>query len=114
MSRTGRRSERSGHHLRAGRRSAVLLHAVLEQQPRRLNSIRYRGRQYDFSQGNIQAAFLALEERHIDGLVHTNEKIYDLLVLGNSLQQTILGDTRSFPLHYIACDEARPLGNDRW
>jgi len=36
-----------------------------------------------------------------DGLVRTNEKIYDLLVLGKSLQQTIAGDTKSFPLQYI-------------
>jgi type I restriction enzyme R subunit len=34
-------------------------------------------------------------------LVRTNEKVYDLLTLGRSLPQTILGDTKSFPLKYI-------------
>ena len=33
--------------------------------------------------------------------MRTNEKIYDLLVLGKSLPQTIDGDTKSFPLLYI-------------
>ena len=33
--------------------------------------------------------------------MRTNEKIYDLLILGKSLQQTIDGDTKSFPLSYI-------------
>lgn len=97
------------HALRGGRRSSVLLHGVLEQQLRGLNRIRYRGRDYDFSEGNIQAAVLALEELHIDGLVRTNEKIHDLIVLGKSLQQTILGDTKSFQLDYI--DWRRPENN---
>jgi type I restriction enzyme R subunit len=95
--------------LRGGRRSAVLLYGVLEQQLRCLNRIRYHGRDYQFSEGNIQAALLALEELHIDGLVRTNEKIHDLLVLGKSLQQTILGDTKSFPLNYI--DWKQPANN---
>jgi type I restriction enzyme R subunit len=95
--------------LRGGRRSAVLLHGILEQQLRRMNKVRYRGREYEFSEGNIQAAVLALEELHIEGLVRTNEKIYDLLCLGKSLQQTILGDTKSFPLHYI--DWKEPANN---
>jgi type I restriction enzyme R subunit len=95
--------------LRGGRRSAVLLHGILERQLPRLNKVRYRGREYSFTEGNIQAAVMALEEMHIEGLVRTNEKIYDLLCLGKSLQQTILGDTKSFPLHYI--DWANPANN---
>ena len=33
--------------------------------------------------------------------MRTNEKVYDLLCLGRSMQQSIEGDTKSFPLHYI-------------
>jgi len=40
-----------------------------------------------------------------DGLIRTNEKIYDLLCLGKSLQQSIDGDVKSFPFHYIDWDE---------
>ena len=35
------------------------------------------------------------------GLIPTNARVYDLLTLGTSLQQTIDGDKKSFSLHYI-------------
>ena len=44
-----------------------------------------------------------------DGLVRTNEKVYDLLCLGKSLQQSIEGDLKSFTLQYI--DWERPERN---
>jgi type I restriction enzyme R subunit len=87
--------------LRGGKRSNVLLDGVLDPQLRKLNRIRFKGQEYAFSEANIQSAVLALKEVLFDGLVRTNEKIYDLLVLGKSLQQTILGDTKSFPLRYV-------------
>ncbi|HOT73621.1 MAG TPA: type I restriction endonuclease [Anaerohalosphaeraceae bacterium] len=40
----------------------------------------------------------------VDGLVKTNEKIYDLLSLGKSFEETIGGDTKSFTLNYIDWD----------
>lgn len=87
--------------LRGGRRSAVLLEGVLEEQLRKLNRIRYKGEEYAFSEGNIQAAMMALRDVGFDGVVRTNEKIFDLLTLGKSLPQTIRGDTKSFPFFYI-------------
>jgi type I restriction enzyme R subunit len=92
--------------LRGGKRSNVLLDGILDPQLRKLNRIRFKGQEYAFSEANIQSAVLALKDVLFDGLVRTNEKIYDLLVLGKSLQQTILGDTKSFPLHYIDWDPA--------
>jgi type I restriction enzyme R subunit len=87
--------------LRGGKRSNVLLDGVLDAQLRKLNRIRFKGQEYAFSEANIQSAVLALKDVIFDGLVRTNEKVYDLLVLGKSLQQTIHGDTKSFPLNYI-------------
>lgn len=87
--------------LRGGRPGRVILHAVLEEQLRKMNSIRFKGRSYAFSEGNIQAAIQALEEFPFDGLVRTNERIYDLVCLGKSLPQMISGDQKSFPLRYI-------------
>lgn len=95
--------------LRGGRTSGVLLDGILEDQLRKLNRIRYKGQDYAFSEGNVQAAVQALKDVVFDGLVRTNEKIYDLLTLGKSLPQTILGDTKSFPLRYI--DWERPENN---
>jgi type I restriction enzyme R subunit len=87
--------------LRGGRTGGVLLDGVLEAQLRKLNRIQFKGQEYAFSEGNIQTAVMALKDVVDDGLVRTNEKVYDLLTLGRSLPQTILGDTKSFPLKYI-------------
>jgi type I restriction enzyme, R subunit len=52
----------------------------------------------------IVAAIEALKNVFYDGLVRTNEKIYDLLSLGKSLQQSVQGDIKSFNLRYIDWD----------
>jgi type I restriction enzyme R subunit len=87
--------------LRNGRLSSVILDGILFPQLRQLNTIRFKGGQYEFSEANLQTAVEAIKDVLFDGLVRTNEKIYDLLVLGKSLSQTIDGDTKSFPLAYI-------------
>jgi type I restriction enzyme, R subunit len=87
--------------LRGGRPGRVILYAVLEDQLRKMNRIRFKGQTYSFSEGNVQAAIQALEEFPFDGLVRTNERIYDLICLGKSLPQMISGDQKSFPLRYI-------------
>jgi type I restriction enzyme R subunit len=87
--------------LRGGKRSNVILDGVLDPQLRRLNRIRFKGGEYAFSEANIQSAVLALKDMVFDGLVRTNEKVYDLLLLGKSLPQTIEGDTKSFQLRYV-------------
>ncbi len=83
------------------RTSAVLLDGILETQLRQMNKVQYKGQEYPFTEGNIHSAIQALKEVLFDGLVRTNEKIYDLLCLGKSLQQSIHGDIKSFTLQYI-------------
>jgi type I restriction enzyme R subunit len=87
--------------LRSGKLSNVLLEEILVEQIRKLNTIHFKGQEYKFTEGNIQSAVQSLKDVMFDGLVRTNEKVYDLLVLGKSLQQTISGDTKSFPIQYI-------------
>ena len=87
--------------LRGGKRSQVLLEGVLADWLRAHNAVRYKGEELPFSEGNIAAAIQALTEVVYDGLVRTNEKVYDLLCLGKSLPQTVLGDTKSVSLRYI-------------
>ena len=94
---------------RGGRLGGVLLDTVLTDQLRQLNTVRFRGREYPFSEGNILAAAQALKDVVEDGLLPTNEKVYDLLCMGKSLPQSIDGDTRSFQVHYI--DWERPENN---
>lgn len=87
--------------MRSGRLGGVLLEGVLVEQLRKFNRIRFKGQEFEFSEANIQSAVQSLKDVLYDGLVRTNEKIYDLVILGKSLQQTIQGDTKSFPLKYI-------------
>ena len=94
---------------RGGRLGGVVLDKVLTEQLRQMNTVRFRGRECPFSEGNILAAVQALKDVVEDGLLPTNEKVYDLLCMGKSLPQSIDGDTRSFQLHYI--DWERPDNN---
>lgn len=87
--------------LRGGKRGQVLLEGVLADWLRAHNAVCYKGQELPFSEGNIAAAIQALKEVLYDGLVRTNEKVYDLLCLGKSLPQTVMGDTKSFSLRYI-------------
>jgi type I restriction enzyme R subunit len=94
---------------RGGKTASVLLDRVLEDQLRAMNRIDFRGHTEPFSEGNISTAIRRLKEERFDGLIRTNEKLYDRLTLGTTLPQTIAGDTKSFPLHYI--DWKNPANN---
>jgi type I restriction enzyme R subunit len=86
---------------RQGKTGNVLLEEVLREQLRKINHIRHKGREYLFSEENIQSAVQRLKNVRYDGLLKTNEAIYDLLTLGTALEQNIEGDTRSFTLRYV-------------
>jgi type I restriction enzyme R subunit len=87
--------------LRGGKTRNVILDGILADQLRKMNVVRYRGEEYPFTEGNIFSAVQSLKDIIYDGLVRTNEKVYDLLCLGRSLQQSIDGDIKSFTLKYI-------------
>lgn len=95
--------------LRGGRKSEVLLFGVLEEQLRAINEIRHKGETYEFSESNLQDAVHGLRDIPFDGLVRTSEKVYDLLRLGRSLEQSIHGDKKSFNFRFI--DWAHPERN---
>ena len=98
--------------LRGGKRSSVILEGVLIPQLRKLNKIRFKGNEYEFSEANIQSAVQVIKDVPFDGLIRTSEKIYDLLVLGKSLSQTIDGDTKSFPLSFVDWNSGTLLTNN--
>lgn len=89
---------------RGGKTSNVILETILEKQLRQINTILYKGNEYPFSNNNVTNAIAALKNMPYDGLVRTNEKIYDLLSLGKSFEETILGNTKSFDLKFIDWD----------
>ena len=87
--------------LRQDKTATVLLEEVLRDQLKKINRIRHKGGEYLFSEENIQSAIQRLKSVPNDGLLRTNETIYDLLTLGVSLEQVVEGDSRSFNLAYI-------------
>lgn len=90
---------------RGGKTSNVILEGILGKQLHEINRIRYKGGVYSFSNNNITAAIHALKNIPYDGLVRTNEKVYDLLSLGKAFEETILDSTKSFDLKYVNWDE---------
>ena len=87
--------------LRGGRLSNVVLVELLHEWLAANNVIRYKGEQHAFSEGNLTLAIQHLTNEPYDGLIRTNEKLYELLTLGTSLTQTIRGDSKSYSLKYI-------------
>jgi len=81
--------------------SNVLLEGILREQLKKINRISYRGADYLFSEENIQEAVQRLKNVKYDGLLRTNEAVYDLLTLGTTLDQTIEQETRGRSLRYI-------------
>ena len=79
----------------------VIFETVLRNHLKEINRIRFKGKEYLFSEENIQSAIQKLKNIKYDGLLKTNEAIYDLLTLGTSLEQSIEGDSKSFTLNYI-------------
>lgn len=86
---------------RGGKYGNVLLENILRQQLKRLNRIHYKGKEYLFSEANIQESIEKLKNIKYDGLQKTNEVVYDLITLGTALQQTVEGSSKSFNLNYI-------------
>jgi len=87
--------------LRNGRQHQVVLTEVLRPWLEENNRIEVKGETHLFSDANIAEAIRRLTDEPFDGLVRTNEKIYHLLTLGTSLDQTIGGDRKGRSLHYI-------------
>jgi type I restriction enzyme, R subunit len=80
----------------------VLLKDILKEKLRALNSYEYKGKIYSFSDSNIQQAIRDLDEPLTDGLVKTNEKIFETLMLGRSYTENLPdGSKKSFTIQYI-------------
>ena len=96
--------------LRQGKAGNVLLESILEERLKAINRIGHKGGQYAFSPGNIYQAVRGLRDMPlVDGLYTANKEVYELLTLGCSFEETIMGDKRSFPLRYI--DWENPANN---
>lgn len=94
---------------RGGKAGSVLLEEILRERLKTFNRIQHKGGSYLFSEENIQSAIQRLKNVKYDGLLKTNEAVYDLLTLGVALEQSIEGDLKSFTLNYV--DWRNPANN---
>ena len=95
-------SPKQAEELREGRLDRILLKPILEKQLNKINNFDYKGKNYRFSDKNIKQAILDIDEPLIDGLIKTNEKIYDYLILGKSYEERLDdGAKKSFSLKFI-------------
>jgi type I restriction enzyme R subunit len=87
--------------MRDGLLTRFVLTDILEDQLSKINKIEYKGETLPFPQPAISRAAYDLQQQPDEGLVKTNEKIYDLLTLGKSYEQVVKGDKKSFPFNYV-------------
>ncbi|MES2615644.1 MAG: HsdR family type I site-specific deoxyribonuclease [Bdellovibrionota bacterium] len=92
---------------RLNKESNVLLEEILDSQLRKINKIHFKNDIHDFSDNNIKQGIQSIKDIIFDGLVRTNQKIYDLLTLGKSLEQIVGGDRKSFTLQYFDFKEIK-------
>jgi len=81
--------------------SNVILESILQERLEAINEFEYKNKKYKFSQSSIQAAINAIKNVPDEGLVQTNEAVYDLITLGKSFTENIQGDQKAFTLKYI-------------
>lgn len=89
----------------------VILKDILYKKLNEINTFKYKGKKYKFSDKNIKQAMADIDEALTDGLVKTNEKIFDSIILGRSYAEKLpdVDGTRSFDINYI--DWENPSNN---
>ncbi len=88
---------------RGGKTTNVLLEDILRKQLKEINSIRVSATKTSiFTEENIERGVLALKNLPMnEGYIAACEKAYNLLTLGQALEQSVDGDKKSFTLQYI-------------
>lgn len=96
---------------RGGKTSNVLLEDVLRKQLKEINSIRVSATKTSiFTDDNIERGILAMKNLPMnEGYIAASEKAYNLLTLGQALEQSVDGDKKSFTLQYI---DWKNIGNN--
>ena len=88
---------------RGGKTTNVLLEDVLRKQLKEINSIRVSATKTSiFADDNIERGIMTLKNLPMnEGYIAASEKAYNLLTLGQALEQSVDGDKKSFTLQYI-------------
>lgn len=103
-------SSQEALNLRENRESNVILISVLRERLMYINDIKIGSKKTKFETSNIEKAIQMLQEIPLaEGLVHACNQIYNLLVFGHALEQSIDGDKKSHTIQYI--DWENPANN---
>lgn len=95
---------------RKNRESQVLLTEVVQERLNHINTIKIGSKKTKFEAANIEKAIQKLQDIPLaEGLVHACNHIYNLLVFGCALEQSIDGDKKSHTIQYI--DWKNPANN---
>src|SRR5690606_23451484 len=81
--------------------SNVILNDILAEQLHKINHFEYKREKYKFSTGSVQGAINALKSVPNEGVIRTNEHVYDLLTLGKSFNETVKGDRKAYTMKFI-------------
>jgi type I restriction enzyme R subunit len=97
--------------LRGGKTTNVLLEDVLRKQLKEINCIRVSATKTSiFTDENIEKGVLALKNLPMnEGYIAASERAYNLITLGQALEQTVDGDKKSFTLQYV---DWKNIGNN--
>ena len=82
--------------LRSGRTSKCVLESVLAEQLQKFNSITFKGKQYPFSDGNIQKAVQALAGIPFDSLMNTSEQFTTCLTWAKAWNKPSMATLKAF------------------
>lgn len=103
-------SQQEALDLREKRESNVILIDILRERLMHINDIKIGSTKTKFEASNIERAIQKLQEIPLsEGLVHACNQIYNLLVFGHALEQSIDGDKKSHTIQYI--DWETPANN---
>ena len=96
---------------RGGKTTNVLLEDILRKQLKEINSIRVSASKTSiFTDDNIERGILILKNMPMnEGYIAACERAYNLLTLGQALEQSVDGDKKSFTLQYI---DWKNIGNN--
>ncbi|MGL6066190.1 MAG: type I restriction endonuclease subunit R [Cetobacterium sp.] len=79
----------------------VILKGILEEQLKKINSFNYKNEEYKFSEKSVKNALSLIDVGLENGLIKANENVYDLLMLGKNMEETVEGNKQSYQLYYI-------------
>ncbi|PZU06031.1 MAG: restriction endonuclease subunit R, partial [Chryseobacterium sp.] len=95
---------------RENRESNVILTDILRERLMHINDIKIGSKKTKFESANIEKAVQKLQDIPLsEGLVQACNQIYNLLVFGHALEQSIDGDKKSHTIQYI--DWENPTNN---